>query len=133
MMRRMIRDLIMGYWRHPSESQLLAYHDNELPGYRRRRIMQHLNQCPECQDRSEQLARDWKNLTAMTAAAEVEPAIPEEELIRNIQASIRDWSVHHLPPSDDAVKVDAPCEVVAPTAPAGIKSIVRILLGRRGV
>ena len=99
MLGSFVKRVIALHWRHPSESLLLSLHVGEISDRRRERLQAHLKQCLRCQARAAQMARDWRDFTELTLAADASPAFAEEELITKVQSSIRGWSAANLPAS----------------------------------
>jgi len=90
--------LVTWHWGSPSDGELLALQDNELSVKHRVRIQAHLKRCGRCRERAERIAREWSEFAAFTETASAKSPFSEDELIADIQSSIRAWSDANLPP-----------------------------------
>ncbi|MDM7995868.1 MAG: zf-HC2 domain-containing protein [Acidobacteriota bacterium] len=97
--------LVTWHWGSPSDGDLLALQDNELSVERRARIQAHLNRCARCRERAERIAREWSEFTAFHQTASANPPFSEDELIADIQSSIRAWRDANLPPPPEAERL----------------------------
>jgi hypothetical protein len=79
--------------RHPSDEELTLFVDKELKEERLVYLRQHFNQCDRCRARWTRLEQEWKNLAAMSADTNAQYPIPNEELLKKIQAAIHDHNV----------------------------------------
>ncbi len=96
--------LVTWHWGSPSDGDLLALRDNEISDKRRVRVEAHLKQCASCRERAARIAREWDEFAAISANAAARPSFAEDELIADIQASIRAWSEANLPPPAQTAK-----------------------------
>jgi anti-sigma factor RsiW len=97
--------LVTWHWGSPSDGDLLALQDNELSVERRARIQAHLNRCARCRERAERIAREWSEFAAFHQTASANPPFSEDELIADIQSSIRAWRDANLPPPPEAERL----------------------------
>ena len=121
------RRIMAWHWGSPSDGQLLALQDGELSGKRRASVQAHLEQCSQCRERAARIAQDLNAIAALSSAAAAKSPTGEQELIADVQASIRAWSEANLPPTPDQAK-----QALSPTeAERQAVAILGLYIGQR--